>query len=176
MTSVERETMEAIIAAHFRWVTLQVTIKEISDDNRELVEDLAKYDPASVIPLLAGLLTIPEYQSNCIRIEILIALAVTHCRGNKSANFRYVINWYSLLGRSECVSGEDPAEDVFVTLVQHDKRDYRLLEGVWESAGFYTRRVLDVVDSMPDDEVCLSIKRSVRALLIVSDIICEVWT
>lgn len=71
------------------------------------------------------------------------------------------------------MAGEDPAEDVFVSLVQDRNGNYRLLEGMWECAGFYTQRVLDVIATMPDIGKFGQIKRSVRALLIISDMICD---
>jgi len=69
--------------------------------------------------------------------------------------------------------GEDPAEDVFVSLVQDRNGNYCLLEGVWEAAGFYTQRVFDVISTMPDNGEFGQIKRSFRALLIISDMVCD---
>ncbi|MCW5208636.1 hypothetical protein VU10_00155 [Desulfobulbus sp. US1] len=162
-----------LFAEDMRWANRSVTLEEVALANKPLVRDLAKYDPVIAVPLLASLLTVPEYQSNCIRLEILVALAVVHCRGRKKANIAEAIRWFSLIGRSQCVSGEDPAEDVFVSLVYDSNGDYRLIEGAWESAGFYTQRVLDVVATMPDIKRFWQIKRRVRALLVISDIVCE---
>jgi hypothetical protein len=161
------------LAARARWANLEVSIKEIGKDNKLLIRDLVRYDPAIAIPLLASLLTLPILQSHCIRLEILVALAVVYCRGRKKAHIGDLIRWFSEIGKSQCVAGEDPAEDVFVSLVQDRKGDYRLLEGVWEASGFYTQRVLDVVDQMPKTEQYSQIKKNVRAMLIISDMICE---
>jgi len=152
---------------------MSVTIKEITKENKSLIHDLSKYDPKIAIPLLASLLTLPKYQSHCIRFETLIALAVVHCRGRKKANVAQAVSWFSQIGKSKCVIGEDPAEDVFVSLVQDGNGDYRLIEGVWEAAGFYTQRVLDVIATMPDTGQFGQIKKSVRAMLVISDIVCE---
>ncbi len=60
------------------------------------------------------------------------------------------VQWFHQIGKSACVLAEDPAEDVFVSLVQDPAGgDYPILEVVWESAGFYTERVHEVVDTMP---------------------------
>ena len=163
----------ALMAEHMRWARLFVTIQEITEDNKALVRDLSTYDPTVAIPLLAGLLTLPDYQSQCIRLEILVALAVTNCRGRKKAHIDQVIRWFFQIGESRCVAAEDPAEDVFVSLVQDDHGDYRLFEGVWEGAGFYTQRVLDVIATMPDKGKLGQIKKSVRALLTISDMVCD---
>lgn len=165
--------IEAFFAERMRWATLSVTIQEIADDNKALIRDLSSYDPKVAIPLLASLLTLPEYQSQCIRLEILVALAVIYCKGRKKAKIREAVRWFSQIGKSHCVAGEDPAEDVFVSLVYDGNGDYRILEGVWEAAGFYTQRVFEVVSTMPDDGRFKQIKRSFRALLIISDMVCE---
>ncbi len=98
---------------------------------------------------------------------------MAHCRGRKKANIGQAVRWFFQIGKSKCVAGEDPAEDVFVSLVQDRNGDYRLLEGVWEAAGFYTQRVLDVIATMPDTGQFGQIKKSVRALLVISDMVCE---
>ena len=172
-SDVDRSKIEAILAERARWATLFVTIQEIAYDNKALVRDLASYDPTVAVPLLASLLTLPEYQSNCIRLEILVVFAVIYCGGRKKAKMTQVARWFSQIGESLCVIGEDPAEDVFVSLVQDKLGGYRLLEGVWEATGFYTQRVLDVIATMPDAGHFGQIKNSVRALLIISDIVCE---
>ena len=76
------------------------------------------------------------------------------------------------MGSSRWADAEDPAEDVFVSLVHDERDDYRLLEGGWEGAGFYTQVVLDVVATMPDEGPLGQVKRSVRSLLAVSDLLC----
>lgn len=160
------------MAETMRWAKLSVPIQEITEDNNELVRDLSAYDPAVAVPLLASLLTLPDYQSQCIRLEILVALAVAHCRGRKKAHINELKRWFSQIGKSRCVIAEDPAEDVFVSLVQDDHGDYRLLEGVWEGAGFYTQRILDIVAAIPDETPFAQVKKTARALLTISDMVC----
>lgn len=64
-----------------RWASLSVTIQDIADDNKALVRELSLYDPKITISLLIGLLTLPEYQTECIRLEILVAWGVIFCKG-----------------------------------------------------------------------------------------------
>lgn len=172
-TDLDKDELNAFFKQQQRWATLSVTIEDISKENKLLIHDLSIYDPAVAIPLLASLLTLPTLQSHCIRLEILVALAVVYCRGRKKANIDQVVRWFSMIGRSQCVMGEDPAEDVFVSIVQDGHGDYRLITGVWESAGFYTQRVLDVIATMPDVGQFGQIKRRVRAMLVISDMICD---
>ncbi len=172
-TDINLSELELHIAEQSRWATLSVSVQEIADDNKSLVSDLSSYNPATAIPLLASLLTLPEYQSQCIRLEILVTLAIVFCEGRKRANIGDTERWFSQIGKSRCVVGEDPTEDIFVSLVHDQKGNYRLLEGVWEGAGFYTQRVLEVVSTMPDKGVFEQIKRSFFALLNISDMVCE---
>ena len=170
---IDMQKFEEIFAEQQRWATCDVTIQEIADDNKALIRDLTGYDPSVTVPLLASLLTLPTYQSNCIRLEILVVLAMIHCRGRRKANVDDVVRWFSQIGQSQCVIGEDPAEDVFVSLVQGRDRDYRIIEGIWESAGFYTQCCIDVISTMPNEEFFDQIKKSFHSLLIISDIVCE---
>ncbi|MFZ2657218.1 MAG: hypothetical protein WAX69_19950, partial [Victivallales bacterium] len=170
---VDFNVLNHFLAENRRWASQEVTIEEISKDNKSLVSELSAYDPLVTIPLLASLLTLPEYQSNCIRIEILITLAVVHCTGGKKANTDNLVRWFDMIGKSRCVLGEDPAEDVFVALVHDGNRDYMLLEGIWEAAGFYTQRIIDVIATMPDFGQFKHLKDCAHALLVISDIVCK---
>lgn len=90
-TVPDRDKLNALFAERARWANLYVTIEEIAKENKLLIRDLSRYDPTIAIPLLASLLTLPKLQSHCIRLEILVALAVIHCRGRKKANIRQAI-------------------------------------------------------------------------------------
>lgn len=150
-----------------------MTIDAVAKDNTALVEDLERFDGKTTVPLMASLLTLPEHQSQCHRLELLVALALLHCNGTQTPKHRDLADWYQRIGQSFSVSGEDPAEDVFVTLVDDELGDYRLPEGLWEAAGFHTQRVLDVISQMPDNPHYQQIKRSVRAILRLADIVCS---
>ncbi|WP_373085285.1 hypothetical protein [Sneathiella sp.] len=156
-----------------KWSSLLVTIDQIAEENKKLVRDLEKYNVRYTVPLLAGLLTVPEYQSNCIRLEILVVLAVRYCSGKRKANIGQAVRWFNLIGKSKCAAAEDPAEDVFVSLVIGEHEDYRIIEGVWEAAGFYTDLVYRAVNTMPKSGRFGQIRRNVHAILKISDIVCE---
>lgn len=173
MNEAHMFAMQAIIAEQSRWASQSVPLSEITKENGSVIRDMARYSASSAVPMLASLLTEPELQSHCLRIETLIALAVIHCNGTKEANINPVIRWFNQMTGTLSVCGEDPAEDVFVTLVNDKERDYRLIEGIWEGAGFYTQQILNVIISMPDSKRFSAIKRSVRALLVISDVICS---
>lgn len=172
--SPDDETIRQRLQEQLRWAKLMVDFGEIRDDNVSIVREMSRYDLVSTVGLLSGLLTVPALQTNCIRIEVLVGLAITACRkGGDLPDIQTVVNWFNMIGESRCTVGEDPAEDVFVSMVSWTDGDYCLLEGIWESAGFYTQRIIDVVNTMPASERFTAIKTKVRALLVISDIVCS---
>lgn len=172
-SSIDMEDFSALFAEGLQWANLAVTIEEIADDNKRLVKKLAKFERRSILTLLAGLLTLPELQSNCIRVEILVALALAYCKGKKKAEINDITGLFNKIGKSRSASGEDPAEDVFVSYISDKQGGYRILEGIWEGTGFYSQRMLDVVETMPEEQDFLALKKCTRALLRLSDLVCE---
>ena len=155
-----------------RWASLAVSLAEISQENKKLASTLKSYNIHSTVTLFAGLITLPEYQSQAIRLELLIRLALVHCRGTRKPTLENARTWFRWIGTTRSVLGEDPAEDVFVSLVQYNQRDFHMLEGTWENAAFYTQRLLDVVETMPEAGKYKNIRRHVRAILTLSNSVC----
>lgn len=155
------------------WAHLNVTLQDIGQKSKALVRDLAKYDRSMTVALLSGLLTVPRYQSHNIRLETLVLLAAIHCAGGKRPRIGQAARWFREIGKSPSVLGEDPAEDVFVSQVTSPKGNFRLIEGLWEASGFNTQRMIDVLDTMPDEGSFLQVKKSVQALLFVSEQVCK---
>ena len=165
--------MQELFAEQQKWSCLAVTLDDVAKENKALVRDLSTYDPFIAVPLIASLLTVPKYQSNCLRLELLSVLAWRYCKGKKKAQIGQAVRWFHEIGKSKSAFGEDPAEDVFASLVIGTNADYRILEGLWESAGFYTQIVYDVVQTMPSTGHWASIKRCVDAILTISEIVCQ---
>ncbi len=100
----------------------------------KITKFLGKYDLKSTVSKLAGLLTAPSFQANTIRIEILVYLAVTYCRGNRKPGITEIRNWLNRqLAKTDILRLEDPVEDVFVTNVETPEGNRRVFEGIWES-------------------------------------------
>lgn len=156
-----------------RWAQLEVSYQEISDECKTLVLNMANYSLESALSVLAGFLTLPTYQSHCIRLEILVALATLHCRGKKKASIGTAVCWFKKIGETRCVLGEDPSEDVFVSLVHNEQGNYRLLEGLWENSGFFTQCFSNIVVSLPNEEPFTFLKSVFTAVLKISEAICD---
>ena len=152
-----------------------VPLKAVVSSHPDLAAEMKGFDPLKIATTFAGLLTEPELQSNCFRLEILVHLALVFGKGQRTPNRKQITRWFSILDDGPCGRLEDPAEDVFVTLISTSRGNFRVLEGIWESAGFNLQRIVNVVDDMPTAGGLDHLRDSIYALLKLSDIICAVW-
>jgi len=150
-----------------------VPLRPIADEQRQILTALDSFDPLRLAATLAGLLTVPELQSNCIRLEILTHLALAFGGGKRKPNDKIVSRLFSEFGNGIAGRQEDPAEDVFVSLVRTPRGNFRVLEGTWESAGFYLQRVVDALELVPAGGRYDPMRAAVYSLLRLSDAVCE---
>jgi hypothetical protein len=102
--------------------------------------------------VFGALLLNPKYQANCVRLEALVHLSLATSDGDGELSPGKVQECFEDLGNGRCGIREGPIEDVFVNLVVTNRGCFRILEGIWESGGFYLQRFLDVLQTTPDSE------------------------
>ena len=157
-----------------KWADLSVTIEDIVNDNKRLVAEISNYDSKSSIALVSSLLTIPEYQTQCIRLEVLAILVALYSDGKRKPYIKEIKKWFKEIGKSKCCIGEDPAEDVFVSNINdHKNGNLRIINGIWESAGFYTQAVFDVISTIPKKSKIYPLVESYIKILQISEYICN---
>ena len=149
-----------------------VPLEAIRTEHAEVVEQLRTFDPLKVATAFAALLTLPDLQSNCVRLEALVQLGLAIGAGARKPQPKHLIRWFADLGTGRCGAFEDPAEDVFVSLIATPRGNFRVLEGIWESGTFYLQRVIDVVEGMPTGGALGALRESVYALLTLSEAVC----
>jgi Holliday junction resolvase len=135
-----------------------------------LARKLAGYDLRSVLACVGGLLTVPEYHPQTLRLEVLLHLALLHCRGRKRPTLEDLRKWLEVfLGEHPIKRFEDPPEDVFVSNVMGPGGNYRIFAGTWTSSHAYVQDVVDCLGQFPSAPEYEEVRRSVLALLRLSD-------
>ena len=157
-----------------KWADLSVTIEDIVNDNKRLVAEISNYNSKESIALVSSLLTLPEYQTQCIRLEVLAILVTLYSDGKRKPYIKQIKKWFKEIGKSKCCIGEDPAEDVFVSNINdHKNGNFRIINGIWESAGFYTQAILDVISTIPKESKIYPLFESYIKILQISEHICN---
>jgi hypothetical protein len=150
-----------------------IALGEIAVAHPDVIRDLRELDPLETAAMFSSLLTIPGLQSNCIRIEALVHMALAYGEGRATPTNEFVEQSFKCLGDGQCGMMEDPSEDEFVTLASTPSGNFRIFEGIWQGASFHLERILDVVESMPDQEPFTCLRNSIQALLTLSDAVAE---
>lgn len=122
---------------------------------------------------IGSMLTLLDFQSNVYRLEVLIHLAFLCAKGKGRPAKGQIVAWFNQLDNGTCGRQEDPAEDVFLSMVSTKNGDYRLLEGNAEGNSFHTQLFLTILDDMPDNASSKSMKETVENLLRLSDELAE---
>lgn len=117
-------------------------INEFLSAHNSIADELQAYDAIKLAGTIGSLLAKPELQSNCYRLEVLLHMAIAQANGRKKPDSRSIARWFNLLEQGLCGRYEDPAEDVFVNSIETPEGNFRILEGLWESSGFYLQRIV----------------------------------
>lgn len=145
----------------------------LASRNTALFGRFREFDPVKLAATFGGLLTVPELQSNCLRLEVLVHLSLALGHGERKPNDALIKEAFGTLDEGWCGRCEDPAEDVFAASIATPRGNFRILEGTWESAAFFLQRFLNIVESMPVTSGYDFIRDCVYAILKLSDAVCE---
>ncbi|MDO9306816.1 MAG: hypothetical protein Q7T75_02955, partial [Mesorhizobium sp.] len=94
-----------------------IDLAAVSTEHEAALLELATFKPVHLASMFAGLLTQPDLQANCIRLEALVHLSLAIGNGTRNPSSSIVASTFSELGRGMTGRFEDPAEDVFVSLI-----------------------------------------------------------
>ena len=123
----------------------------------------------SCLAIFGAMMTLPEFQSNIYRLEVLVKLAFLCAKGKSRPTSAQVAAWFNQLDRGTCGRMEDPAEDVFVSNVTYEANKYRLFEGISEANAFHTQLFLTIMTDMPNTAPYRPLKTAVLNLLRLSE-------
>lgn len=158
-------------AAAMAAIEASVAIGPLTAACPKFVRSLQKHCPVKTAASFAGLLLHKELQSNCLRLEVLVHLALSHGMGVKTATRGLLNQGFTEMGK-QCGYLEDPREDVFVGGIYSKRGNYRVLEGIWEASTFYLQRFVNLVDGLPEDGAFKQIADAIHSLLKLSDAVC----
>ena len=150
-----------------------LTVAEIAKQHADVVAGIRQCDPIQTMAIFAGLLSQPDLQANCDRLETLLHLSCTYGAGAAVPEKKQIADWFAALHQGPSGWREDPSEDVFVTLVSTPHGNFRVFPGIWENAAFYLQRMLNAIERVQPQDVRKEILRPVEALLLLSDEVCQ---
>jgi hypothetical protein len=151
-----------------------ISIADLIQKHRGLVNELARYDYASVAPLVGGFLTFPNYHANTLRLDALAHLACYASVGKRKADREMLVNCAGRhFANSHLVSLEDPVEDAFVGNVATNFGNFRVFRGVEESGDFWTEAILRPFEEPYTPDPLKPTIRHIRALLALSEVVAE---
>lgn len=146
---------------------------EFAKEYSTIVSGLAGCTRLHTVALIGAMLTLPELQGNCYRLEVLAHLAAQFANGKNHPTAAKLCAWFNQLDQGTCGRQEDPAEDLFISHVYYGSSNYRLFEGTAEGNSFYTQIFLSLLDDMPNAGDYRELKRSIEAVLRLSNEIAE---
>ena len=145
-------------------------LRDILAECPDLGRKLKLYDPVRSAALIGGLLTLPQNHANTLRIEALVQMVLGWACGKRVCDSKTMGAWLNIqLAKTTLSQLEDPVEDVFVSSVTVETGNKRILEGTWESSDFFLQRILQIAATLPDEMDAQPLKKSIAALLTVSE-------
>ncbi len=143
---------------------------QLEEQHAELTRSLAAFDRAETLAIIAGLLTLPQFHANTIRIEVLQNLVHRNAAGPNKPTRNRVAQWLNRgLGEGWAARMEDPVEDVFISNVVSGVGNSRVFEGVWESNDFWLQEALNALRAFQAESWASDVLIQSFALLTLSE-------
>jgi hypothetical protein len=140
------------------------TIGEVARDG-DLTTLVKGLNRSQAVARVAGLMLLPEYHANILRLEMLAHLATTFSRGNIEVTGEILHTLLNRALRSHIGPAEEPRRDVFVTNVVTRAGNCRLLVGDWETPDYWVQDLIAIVESMPNKESFRALTAGLLSLL-----------
>lgn len=148
----------------------QSTYQDFWDSLPEPAKKLTQVNGLQATLSFSALQLLPELQHHSIRLQILSSLSFLFCEGKGRLKTTAFNKIFKMAGRSLVATLEDPPEDAFCSSVCTARGQFLLLEATDEGAGFFSQRLINVVEGMPDNvHYEKNIKGPLFALLKLSD-------
>lgn len=107
-------------------------------------EPLKAYSKIHTASIFSSLLLNPNYQSSQYRLEKAISICLSFCLGDKKPDYDLVK--FILDKSTELFSMmEDPAEDVFISILWFEDEPYKVSTGLWEGDIYQAQIFLDFI-------------------------------
>ncbi len=138
----------------------------------KLEERLYNYNPIKTTSVFSSLLLNPKYHYHQYTFETIIKFCLSFCKGDLTPTSELIKNIYNEIHSSVSMM-EDPVEDIFVTKVWFDDKSYKVQSGLWEGGAHSTQIILKILENLPNKDFFLEIKKQVKSILEVSNLIIE---
>jgi hypothetical protein len=144
------------------------TIGEVARDG-DLITLVRGLNRCQAIARAAGLMLLPVYQANTLRLEMLAHLVTTFSCGNIEVTGEIFDTILNRALRSHIGPAEERSRDVFVTNVVTRAGNRRLLVGDWETPDYWVQDLIAIVEGMPNKAPFRALTAGLLSLLSQSE-------
>lgn len=148
--------------------------EQIEQAHPSLVRSIERFDGGQTMALVAGLLTVPAYHANTVRLEMLQHLVQRNALGERTPTSRCLGRWLNKdLQQGRIAMMEDPVEDVFISNIFSGIGNTMIFEGIWESNDHSLQHALNALRPPYFGEVATSLIQECFSLLRLSNGVAE---
>ncbi len=144
----------------------------MNTSNNKLQESLYRYNPIKTASIFSALLLNSKYHCHQYTFETIIKYCLSFCKGDLTPTSEFIKSIYNQIYSSVSMM-EDPVEDIFVSKLWFNDKSYKVQSGLWEGGVHSTQIILKILESLPNEDFFLEIKKQVKSILEVSNLIIE---